>query len=89
MKTEPNVLYYTNLAKERICYCLVKVRDGPHPPLLTVNFFLSVINDTEYLILVDIKDNVRSDILLTSASIKLANPTALPTHHPSVPPTLG
>lgn len=53
MKTEPNVLYYTNLAKERICYCLVKVRDGPHPPLLTVNFYLSVINNTDYLILVD------------------------------------
>lgn len=26
MKTEPNVAYYSNLAKERICYCLVKVR---------------------------------------------------------------
>lgn len=26
MKTEPKVAYYTNLAKERICYCLVKVR---------------------------------------------------------------
>lgn len=25
MKTEPNVAYYTNLAKERICFCLVKV----------------------------------------------------------------
>lgn len=27
MRTEPNVLYYTNKAKERICFCLVKV--GP------------------------------------------------------------
>lgn len=26
MKTEPNVQYYINLAKERICFCLVKVR---------------------------------------------------------------
>uniref|UniRef100_A0AAQ5XEK0 DnaJ homolog subfamily C member 3 n=1 Tax=Amphiprion ocellaris TaxID=80972 RepID=A0AAQ5XEK0_AMPOC len=26
MKTEPNVQYYTNLAKERICFCLVKVK---------------------------------------------------------------
>ena len=26
MKTEPNVPHYTNLAKERICFCLVKVR---------------------------------------------------------------
>lgn len=26
MKTEPKVAFYTNLAKERICYCLVKVR---------------------------------------------------------------
>uniref|UniRef100_A0A8C7W2X4 DnaJ (Hsp40) homolog, subfamily C, member 3b n=1 Tax=Oncorhynchus mykiss TaxID=8022 RepID=A0A8C7W2X4_ONCMY len=25
MRTEPNVLYYTNKAKERICFCLVKV----------------------------------------------------------------
>uniref|UniRef100_A0A8C9ZM70 DnaJ (Hsp40) homolog, subfamily C, member 3b n=1 Tax=Sander lucioperca TaxID=283035 RepID=A0A8C9ZM70_SANLU len=25
MKTEPNVPYYTNLAKERICFCLVKI----------------------------------------------------------------
>lgn len=24
MKTEPDVVYYTNLAKERICFCLVK-----------------------------------------------------------------
>lgn len=83
MKTEPNVLFYTNLAKERICYCLVKVRDGPHPPLLTVNFFLSVINDTEYLILVDIKDNVRSDILFdlskhqTCQSDRSANTSSL------------
>lgn len=27
MKTEPNVQLYTNLAKERICFCLVKVRE--------------------------------------------------------------
>lgn len=27
MQTEPNVPYYTNLAKERICFCLVKVRE--------------------------------------------------------------
>uniref|UniRef100_A0A8C4I9Y7 DnaJ homolog subfamily C member 3 n=1 Tax=Dicentrarchus labrax TaxID=13489 RepID=A0A8C4I9Y7_DICLA len=26
MKTEPNVPYYTNLAKERICFCFVKVK---------------------------------------------------------------
>lgn len=26
MKTEPNVQFYTNLAKERICFCLVKIR---------------------------------------------------------------
>uniref|UniRef100_A0A8C8K6A1 DnaJ homolog subfamily C member 3 n=1 Tax=Oncorhynchus tshawytscha TaxID=74940 RepID=A0A8C8K6A1_ONCTS len=25
MRTEPNVLYYTNKAKERICFCLVKM----------------------------------------------------------------
>lgn len=25
MKTEPSVVHYTNLAKERICFCLVKV----------------------------------------------------------------
>lgn len=25
MKTEPNVPFYTNLAKERICFSLVKV----------------------------------------------------------------
>lgn len=25
MKMEPNVLFYTNLAKEKICFCLVKV----------------------------------------------------------------
>lgn len=28
MKTEPNVPYYTNLAKERICFSLVKVSGG-------------------------------------------------------------
>lgn len=28
MKTETTVPYYTNLAKERICHCLVKVSDG-------------------------------------------------------------
>lgn len=27
MKTEPTVPYYTNLAKERTCFCLVKVRE--------------------------------------------------------------
>uniref|UniRef100_I3JS59 DnaJ homolog subfamily C member 3 n=1 Tax=Oreochromis niloticus TaxID=8128 RepID=I3JS59_ORENI len=27
MQTEPNVPYYTNLAKERICFCLVKAID--------------------------------------------------------------
>uniref|UniRef100_A0A8C2X631 DnaJ homolog subfamily C member 3 n=1 Tax=Cyclopterus lumpus TaxID=8103 RepID=A0A8C2X631_CYCLU len=26
MKTEPNILFYTNLAKERICFCMVKLR---------------------------------------------------------------
>ncbi|XP_029931960.1 dnaJ homolog subfamily C member 3b [Myripristis murdjan] len=26
MKTEPNVPFYTNLAKERICHCLVKIK---------------------------------------------------------------
>lgn len=26
MKTEPNVQFYTNLAKERICFCLVKLQ---------------------------------------------------------------
>ncbi|XP_013871649.1 dnaJ homolog subfamily C member 3b [Austrofundulus limnaeus] len=26
MKTEPNILFYTNLAKERICFCLVKLQ---------------------------------------------------------------
>lgn len=30
METEPNVPYYTNLAKERICFCLVKVRERLH-----------------------------------------------------------
>ncbi|CAG5929162.1 unnamed protein product, partial [Menidia menidia] len=28
MKTEPNVLFYTNLAKERICFCLVKLKQA-------------------------------------------------------------
>ncbi|XP_056431557.1 dnaJ homolog subfamily C member 3b [Gadus chalcogrammus] len=27
MKTEPNVAFYTNLAKAQICFCLVKLRD--------------------------------------------------------------
>ncbi|XP_062239685.1 dnaJ homolog subfamily C member 3b [Platichthys flesus] len=29
MKTEPNIVYYTNLAKERICFCLVKIKLAP------------------------------------------------------------
>ncbi|XP_068611868.1 dnaJ homolog subfamily C member 3b [Brachionichthys hirsutus] len=29
MKTEPNAPYYTNLAKERICHCLVKINFAP------------------------------------------------------------
>uniref|UniRef100_A0A669CHW9 DnaJ homolog subfamily C member 3 n=1 Tax=Oreochromis niloticus TaxID=8128 RepID=A0A669CHW9_ORENI len=28
MQTEPNVPYYTNLAKERICFCLVKIKSA-------------------------------------------------------------
>lgn len=35
MKTEPNVPYYTNLAKERICFCLVKVRERENENLCT------------------------------------------------------
>lgn len=33
MKTEPNVPFYTNLAKERICFSLVKVRQKQQRPL--------------------------------------------------------
>lgn len=36
MKTEPNVPYYTNLAKERICFSLVKV-SGSSNNLCVIN----------------------------------------------------
>lgn len=32
MKTEPNVPFYSNLAKERICFSLVKVSGGRENP---------------------------------------------------------
>lgn len=42
MKTEPNVPLYTNLAKERICFCLVKVSNNHHLFITMMTFFIRI-----------------------------------------------
>lgn len=71
MKTEPDVQYYTNLAKERICFCLVKVRERLR------TFGLYILQKIRL---------VGGLLLNTKSRFYLSFANALPSHFPSVLP---